>query len=628
MSKTGRNDPCPCGSGRKFKKCHGGGYQEVRHPSKLRTSEANHKQLRLLSEASTRYAKKCREIHQERLSLFSTREACTLEALERHEQWIRAQIAEIIRIHSPVFWLYLQRTDRLASTRVKECRKPYWSYVKTRLETMFWKYGDSAATDVRLTASGEIRAKVQAEDVCLYAGELSALACECVNLPIAYRRVAKGASLEIGGDGHFVANLPERLDAAGVKYDRRRNNAGRYQLEEKGIAVATPPYRGSWGAAFEHEEVGIIASKWPLLFYDENTEPEGTIEYSTGGFGGFEDPRFMRVSWNLNEWEERFERFSEALSTQTGMTLAEFKAGFLSLNDLLLAHLDGAGGISCHQLGLLAVPEVVLLEELSRFFLEHLPPPSMSRVETILRRFIAFLECDHAALESYDLFSPPVSCVLSRVGDDSILLDVSQIHHKLQDMMFSLRFDRKMGNSKGAIFEAIVGSEIRKHCESVSFPIPDSQDLFKANDIGPFAEMDLYIAKGNLLFLVECKARCVDNHYLKGEPKAVQDRWGKVKSWLARIDKQAQLIAQNPVGANYRIPPECRYIIPIVCSSMTEYIWEDEVWTQLTESIPRVCTIQELMEVIDDSQQLSLGRRPYAIEIAHIGAAARLESNR
>jgi uncharacterized protein YecA (UPF0149 family) len=23
--KVGRNDPCPCGSGKKYKKCHGGG---------------------------------------------------------------------------------------------------------------------------------------------------------------------------------------------------------------------------------------------------------------------------------------------------------------------------------------------------------------------------------------------------------------------------------------------------------------------------------------------------------------------------------------------------------------------------------------------------------------------------
>ncbi|MBI4338988.1 MAG: SEC-C domain-containing protein [Chloroflexi bacterium] len=24
LGKIGRNDPCPCGSGKKFKKCHGG----------------------------------------------------------------------------------------------------------------------------------------------------------------------------------------------------------------------------------------------------------------------------------------------------------------------------------------------------------------------------------------------------------------------------------------------------------------------------------------------------------------------------------------------------------------------------------------------------------------------------
>ncbi|HPI33565.1 MAG TPA: SEC-C metal-binding domain-containing protein [candidate division Zixibacteria bacterium] len=25
MPKVGRNDPCPCGSGKKYKKCHGAG---------------------------------------------------------------------------------------------------------------------------------------------------------------------------------------------------------------------------------------------------------------------------------------------------------------------------------------------------------------------------------------------------------------------------------------------------------------------------------------------------------------------------------------------------------------------------------------------------------------------------
>lgn len=29
-NKIGRNDPCPCGSGKKYKKCHGGIYERVR----------------------------------------------------------------------------------------------------------------------------------------------------------------------------------------------------------------------------------------------------------------------------------------------------------------------------------------------------------------------------------------------------------------------------------------------------------------------------------------------------------------------------------------------------------------------------------------------------------------------
>jgi len=482
---------------------------------------------------------------------------------------------------------------------------------------MFWKYGDPAVSEVKLAASGKISAKVESEDYCLYAGELAALSCECVNLPTVYRRLAKGASLEVGKDGHFVVNLPAHLNAAGMKYDRRRSSAGCYQLQEKGLAVPTIPCLGSWAAAFGDPALGITASKWPLLFYEENTEPEGSIEYSTGGFGGFQDPRFMRVSWDLSEWEARLECFSEAISIQTGMTLPELKAGFLSVNDLLLAHLDGEGGVSCHQLGLLAVPKAVLLNELSGAFLKHLPSLPVKRVETALWHFIAFLECDRAALESYDLFSPPVPCALSLLENDIFLLDVSQIHQKLQGMMLNLQFDAKMRTSKGATFEMIVGAEVRRHCESISFPIPDSHDLLKFGQRARFAEADLYIAKGNLLFIVDCKAYCIDNRYLKGEPQVVQNRWKKIKKWLAESDARARLIAQNPVGANYKIPAECEYIIPVVCSSMAEYIWEDEGATQLTESIPRVCTIQELIEVIDDSQQLSLDRRPYAIAIEH-----------
>jgi uncharacterized protein YecA (UPF0149 family) len=33
-AKVGRNDPCPCGSGKKFKHCHSGAGAELAHPAR------------------------------------------------------------------------------------------------------------------------------------------------------------------------------------------------------------------------------------------------------------------------------------------------------------------------------------------------------------------------------------------------------------------------------------------------------------------------------------------------------------------------------------------------------------------------------------------------------------------
>ena len=41
MSKPGRNDPCPCGSGKKFKKCCGLGVQKKKLNASVISSGAN-----------------------------------------------------------------------------------------------------------------------------------------------------------------------------------------------------------------------------------------------------------------------------------------------------------------------------------------------------------------------------------------------------------------------------------------------------------------------------------------------------------------------------------------------------------------------------------------------------------
>lgn len=616
MAKIGRNDPCPCGSGSKYKKCHGRERSvECRTIPKVR--EIPSEDPVSFRDAAMRYERKRCDIFRERQAVFSRPEACTLEEVENHERWIRAQLAQLIQCHSPLWWLCLQRTEKLASSRVVESQESYWLLVRSHLETLFWKYGDQFKNDVKFDDSGRIIARLRTEDECLYAGELAALAWESVNLPTVYRRLAKGATLEVGPDSHFIATLPPHLNAAGLKYDRRRNSERGYRLSEKGLAVPTTPYVGSWAAVFSCKELGLSGSSWPLLFYQENIEPEGTVEYSTGGFDGFEDPRFMRASWDLDQWKDRFECFSEALSAQTGMSLAEFKASILSLNDLLVSHLNGERGISCHELGLLSLPNAMLFDQLSSAISKHLPSTSQIQVEALIERFITFLQRDHAELDAYDLFSRPVPCVLNLERDDRVLIDVTQIHKKVERIMLELQFDAKMRTSKGATFEVIVGSEIRRRCHSISFPIPGSHHLFKDGADSPFAEADLYIAKCNLLFIVDCKAYCIDKRYLKGEPHVVRNRWRKIRGLLSESDERAKKIAANPVGSNYRIPAECKYIIPVVCSSMAEYIWEDEPMTQLTDSIPRVCTVGELIEILNDENLADLSQRPYAIQIAH-----------
>ena len=51
--KIGVNDPCPCGSGRKFKKCHGRPSMRARKPSKkqLDAVRAAHEARELLRES-------------------------------------------------------------------------------------------------------------------------------------------------------------------------------------------------------------------------------------------------------------------------------------------------------------------------------------------------------------------------------------------------------------------------------------------------------------------------------------------------------------------------------------------------------------------------------------------------
>jgi hypothetical protein len=55
MARTGRNEPCPCGSGRKFKRCHGG-------PTPPRSTETGETCAQYLSRLEV--YRKCKAFHE------------------------------------------------------------------------------------------------------------------------------------------------------------------------------------------------------------------------------------------------------------------------------------------------------------------------------------------------------------------------------------------------------------------------------------------------------------------------------------------------------------------------------------------------------------------------------------
>lgn len=123
--------------------------------------------------------------------------------------------------------------------------------------------------------------------------------------------------------------------------------------------------------------------------------------------------------------------------------------------------------------------------------------------------------------------------------------------------------------------------------DAVSFPIPDSQELFANDSSVPFAEADVYVAKGEFLFLVDCKACGVSERYLKGNALHARRPWSKIREWLNESDMRALRIANEPAGANYPLDQSLKYLVPVVCSSIPEYFWDWGENLFLDPSTPR-----------------------------------------
>ncbi len=606
--KIGRNDPCPCGSGKRYKKCHGCTVVSQVRINAQAAARSQHFVPRAYVEARE-------NLSRERHTLFGT-ELVSADQMFEHGKAIQARLAGLLKDHSPIYWLAIQRIEPLSF--VDHPNSPHELLIRWHLSSMFWIYGDHRRIDYRVTSSGEITVERDKEAESRFEGEIKALACEIVNVPNAYRRLSKGASFQLAPDGALITRLREDLEDAAKMYDRRRSNCGE-PLDEKGLGIPIEKSCGTWIAGCTFLKDGSLQDTCglPLRFYEENSI--GFPGYSVGGFNGIEKPNFMRSAWDLSGWLGYIQCFAPELKTKHGLDVEDFAACLRALNTLVRMNLEGQMGLTAHELGLLPLSpnnfEDRMLSSLEGSC-------GTGRALEVLRKFSTLLEHEPLTADDYDFFAWHSAGVLLK-HRDWVFVDVSQISHKVVQVLMRLNIvegiqDDKE-NDKGPAFERVVSACIRKRLgDAVSFPISDSQALFANNSFVPFAEADVYVAKGEFLFLVECKACSASERYLKGDARSTRSRWNKIREWLKKSDERAQRIANEPAGANYSLDKSLKYLVPVVCSSMPEYFWDWRENLFLDASTPRVCTVTELCEVLDRAEDLGLQDKPYSVPIRRI----------
>jgi len=178
----------------------------------------------------------------------------------------------------------------------------------------------------------------------------------------------------------------------------------------------------------------------------------------------------------------------------------------------------------------------------------------------------------------------------------SILPILSTKHHFLKGNL----------SAKGPLFENIIRNKFLNKGYHIWFC---SKEL-KQKD-GTKKEIDISLYIKNILFIIELKCINRSFDFEEGNIKALEFRRKKFENALREIDDKADWLKKDREGLNYKIPKSVDMIIPIVISPFVEYIWSTNPNLWLTKDVPRICTYQEIMNILDQKKYKESFIKPF-----------------
>jgi len=161
-------------------------------------------------------------------------------------------------------------------------------------------------------------------------------------------------------------------------------------------------------------------------------------------------------------------------------------------------------------------------------------------------------------------------------------------------------------SAKGPLFEKNIKNKFIKKGYHVWFC---SKELRQKDGTKKEIDISLYIE--NILFVFELKCINRSFDFEEGNIKALAFRREKFENALREIDDKADWLKKDREGLNYKIPKSIDLIIPIVISPFVEYIWSTNPNLWLTKDVPRICTYQEIMNILDQKKYKESFIKPF-----------------
>jgi SEC-C motif len=603
---VGRNDRCPCGSGKKYKHCH---LDADRHRERVETELG---QMIFHDLPTTRMALATRKpgfagevtataellnsaFREEIGNGLDGQQAA--EALENYMERVESAMAEIAAGHSRGYWMHMTR--RLPPLPLGGASR--WTVLLYRrvLTLAALKYGGPAVREGEFTmietqvGNQQVPAALDhAAIVDVFA--LEYLAFEYTTATQAYRRVGKGSRLVIL-DEDFAAVADDELEDLIQDVDRRVGQygelTGKYgavtdrdfplDLPEGGHAplavLATTPNTDRIASPKAMRSKGInVPGPTNFLAHpvviDGYREALSSLAAEVEQALGVPPDVLLSVVWSLSMYLVRGIEASPAVEVQL------LKTGYLVSKrgeDWARLTLEVSRWVS------------VLMEH----FGHERSDDEQSRELT--EAGIGALTWSKQKIASISLWDRLPFNLITDAGE-FFLIDYSVLAAMFADIFRQVGFlSGASGNVKAANFEAAVAA--RGTAEGF---VPWKHRVELYHHDGTCREIDAGFIAGDVLYIVECKAYAQNPRIDRGDWAARLSRQDQLLTYLDQARTLAEFIDAERIGRNYQVPQQITRVEHLLCTPGVEFIWGREPHLWLTDEIPRICTVDELMIVL------------------------------